>query len=182
MYIWSFLTVLAVHSARFCCTQKNSFNVVIENSVVRFSWYFRRIPEEILFIDLSINTFVYWSLCSVLKSLISYTLLWLQNDSFEGHKPLTRSGSTSSTNSSVIDGISRGVIPAGTALVERLQAQLRQKDGEIEMLQVSCFTANFFLSFFSFLYDPFYWLLILQFKMLWKRRRSRGRPRRTWLR
>ena len=37
----------------------------------------------------------------------------------------------------MVDGMSRGVMPAGTAFVERLQAQLRQKDGEIEMLQVN---------------------------------------------
>lgn len=61
----------------------------------------------------------------------------MQNYSADGsfHKTLARTNSASSTNSSVIDGMSRGVMPAGTAFVERLQAQLRQKDGEIEMLQ-----------------------------------------------
>ena len=41
-----------------------------------------------------------------------------------------------SSGNSVIDGISRGIMGAGTAMVERLQAQVKQKDGEIELLQV----------------------------------------------
>lgn len=40
-----------------------------------------------------------------------------------------------SSSNSVIDGISRGIMGAGTAMVERLQAQVKQKDGEIELLQ-----------------------------------------------
>ena len=42
----------------------------------------------------------------------------------------------SSGSNSIFDGISRNVVGAGTALVERLQAQVKQKDGEIEVLQV----------------------------------------------
>ena len=42
----------------------------------------------------------------------------------------------SSSSNSILDGISRNVVGAGTALVERLQAQVKQKDGEIEVLQV----------------------------------------------
>lgn len=47
------------------------------------------------------------------------------------HRPLGRQGSTSG----IIDGISRGIMGAGTAMVERLQAQVKQKDGEILLLQ-----------------------------------------------
>ena len=41
-----------------------------------------------------------------------------------------------SSGNSVIDGISRGIMGAGTAMIERLQAQVKQKDGEIVVLQV----------------------------------------------
>ena len=41
-----------------------------------------------------------------------------------------------SSGTSVIDGISRGIMGAGTAIIERLQAQVKQKDGEIVLLQV----------------------------------------------
>ena len=41
-----------------------------------------------------------------------------------------------SSGGSIIDGISRGLMGGGTAMVERLQAQVKQKDGEIELLQV----------------------------------------------
>ena len=41
-----------------------------------------------------------------------------------------------SSSGSFIDGISRGIMGGSTAMVERLQAQVKQKDGEIELLQV----------------------------------------------
>lgn len=41
-----------------------------------------------------------------------------------------------SSGTSAIDGISRGIMGAGTAMIERLQAQVKQKDGEIVLLQV----------------------------------------------
>ncbi|XP_031563330.1 TATA element modulatory factor-like [Actinia tenebrosa] len=40
-----------------------------------------------------------------------------------------------SSSSSVVDGLARGFLGGTTELVERLQAQIRQKDGEIKVLQ-----------------------------------------------
>lgn len=40
-----------------------------------------------------------------------------------------------SSGGSIIDSISRGLMGSTTAMVERLQAQVKQKDGEIELLQ-----------------------------------------------
>ncbi|XP_067044419.1 TATA element modulatory factor-like isoform X3 [Acropora muricata] len=48
------------------------------------------------------------------------------------HRALWRQNSNSS---SVIHELSRGVITGSTAIVERLQAKVKQKDGEIELLQ-----------------------------------------------
>ncbi|XP_074606065.1 TATA element modulatory factor-like isoform X2 [Acropora palmata] len=48
------------------------------------------------------------------------------------HRALWRQNSNSS---SVIHEMSRGVITGSTAIVERLQAKVKQKDGEIELLQ-----------------------------------------------
>lgn len=47
------------------------------------------------------------------------------------HSPLLRQNSSSS----IIDGLSRGFVAGSTAMVERLQAHVKQKDGEIELLQ-----------------------------------------------
>lgn len=53
------------------------------------------------------------------------------NPSTKGHSR------TSSASSSVVDGFSKGIFMGSTtAIVERLQAQVRQKEGEIELLQV----------------------------------------------
>lgn len=65
---------------------------------------------------------------------LSYPVL-KQDDEYIELKTHVRKTSSSS---SVVDGLARGFYGGTTELVERLQAQVRQKDGEIKLLHVSC--------------------------------------------
>ena len=76
--------------------------------------------------------------CFVLFCFVFF--VFLQEERLEG-SPL-RMYARQSSSSSIVDGISRGIMGAGPAMVERLQAQVKQKDGEIEVLQVPIFLCN----------------------------------------
>lgn len=74
---------------------------------------------------------------SVVKAQFASTVHWswffqVEVPEASPHRILGRQ----SSGTSVIDGISRGIMGAGTAMIERLQAQVKQKDGEILLLQV----------------------------------------------